>query len=48
MSLILFFLAFVITSVQAQKKDYFQGYIIDQEGQLIEGWVKGPYFGKFP
>lgn len=46
--LILILLAFAITSAQAQKKDYFQGYIIDQDGQLIEGWVKDRTSGTFP
>ena len=41
-------LAFVITSAQAQKKDFYRGYVIDPDGEMIEGWVKDRTSGSFP
>ena len=43
--LILF--AFMIIPIHAQKKGYSQGYIINSEGETVEGWVKDRSSGPF-
>lgn len=43
----LFLLAFLILPVHAQKKGYARGYIINSEGETIEGWVKDRSSGTF-
>jgi len=43
--LILF--AFLIVQTQAQKKGYSQGYIINTEGETVEGWIKDRSTGTF-
>ena len=39
--------AFMIIPTQAQNKDYSPGYIINNEGETIEGWVKDRSSGTF-
>jgi len=39
--------AFLAIPAHAQKKGYFQGYIINLEGETIEGWVKDRSSGTF-
>jgi hypothetical protein len=39
--------AFLIVPVQAQKKGYSPGYIINSEGEMLEGWVKDRSSGSF-
>lgn len=41
-------MACAITSAHAQKKDYSQGYVITEEGDTFEGWVKDRSSGTFP
>ncbi len=43
----LILVAFVITSAQAQKKDFYRGYIITPEADTLEGWVKDRSSGTF-
>jgi len=45
--IILILLAFMITPANAKKKGYSQGYIITNEGETIEGWVKDRSSGTF-
>lgn len=45
--LMLILVAFVITSAQAQKKDFYRGYIITPEADTLEGWVKDRSSGTF-
>ena len=45
MLLILF--AFMIIPTHAQKKEYSQGYIINSEGETVEGWIKDRSSGPF-
>ncbi|MDX2429503.1 MAG: hypothetical protein QNK35_01130, partial [Bacteroides sp.] len=45
--LMLILLACMVISAQAQKKDYYRGYIIHPEGDTIEGWVKDRSSGTF-
>ena len=40
-------LAFMIVPVQAQKKGYSQGYIINSQGEMLEGLVKDRSSGNF-
>jgi len=44
---LLIIVAFLVTPTQAQKKGYSQGYIINSEGETIEGWVKDRSTGTF-
>lgn len=46
--LILLLFACMATSAYAQKKDYYRGYIIQTEGDTLEGWVKDRSSGTFP
>lgn len=43
----LFLFACMITTAQAQKKDFYRGYIIHPEGDTLEGWVKDRSSGTF-
>ena len=44
---LLFLIAFMILPAQAQKKGYSRGYIINSEGDTLEGWVKDRSSGSF-
>ena len=44
---LLIIFALLIVPAQAQKKGYSQGYIINSEGETIEGWVKDRSTGTF-
>ena len=44
---LLIIFASLVTASQAQKKGYSQGYIINSEGETIEGWVKDRSTGTF-
>ena len=43
----MFLIAFMILPAQAQKKGYSRGYIINSEGDTLEGWVKDRSSGSF-
>lgn len=45
--MVLFFVS-MLSSAQAQKKEFFRGYVIDPNGEMIEGWVKDRSSGTFP
>lgn len=38
--MLLILIAFMFIPIHAQKKEYSQGYIINSEGETVEGWVK--------
>jgi len=44
---LLFIFAFTFSSTQAQKNGYYRGYIINNEGEIIEGQVKDRSSGSF-
>jgi hypothetical protein len=46
-SLLLILFALLSLSTHAQKKGYTQGYIVNNEGETIEGWVKDRSTGTF-
>ena len=46
-SLLLILFALLSLSTHAQKKGYSQGYIINSEGETIDGWVKDRSTGTF-
>jgi hypothetical protein len=45
--MLLIILAFTILPAHAQKKGYSAGYIIDADGETVEGWVKDRSSGPF-
>ncbi len=48
----MFLLCGIVTSIHAQKKDYFWGYVMLSEGDTLKGWVKdrssGPFMELYP
>ena len=45
--MLLILIAFMFIPTHAQKKEYSQGYIINSEGETVEGWVKDRSSGPF-
>jgi hypothetical protein len=45
--MLLILIAFMIIPAHAQKKDYILGYIINLEGETVNGWVKDRSSGSF-